>query len=299
VDVTGPDPRGEARLAADHTDLLLLTAGHVDDVVAVGSRALAVAEAWDLDTYTVRLVRINMARAMLRAGQVSRAARFLEPLTSGNPTMDKWLLHTERARLDMLQGHDEAALALAGVLRTMPARWLSERIELTECLADVWAWTGRPQSVLELVVPLVEETAGTEASSDLGPVLALAARAAGDLASGAALHLLTDLHRSCLVDPFATRPVPADGNAWTATWGAENSRLGHRQTVEPWVAAAVEWDLVRRPHDAAYCRWRAARVAHGEGQRTLAMKLLRGGARGAREHVPLSRAIQVTASRTP
>jgi hypothetical protein len=65
------------------------------------------------------------------------------------------------------------------------------------------------------------------------------------------------------------------------------ARLADRQSVDQWVTAAAEWDKLDRPHDAAYCRWRAAQVAFATGQATTAAALLRRAARQAREHVPL------------
>ena len=69
-------------------------------------------------------------------------------------------------------------------------------------------------------------------------------------------------------DPF--EPLPADPAraALASAWTAETLRLAGRATVETWVAAARGWDRLSRPHEAAYCRWRAAEVAlrtgHGE-----------------------------------
>ena len=59
--------------------------------------------------------------------------------------------------------------------------------------------------------------------------------------------------------------------------------------------AASLWDWLTRPHDAAYCRWRAAQCALRDGQGTIAVRLLKRAAADAHEHVPLSRAIAATA----
>ncbi|GAA2142327.1 helix-turn-helix transcriptional regulator [Nocardioides koreensis] len=297
VEVPGPDPRGEARLAADQTDLLLETAADVEDVVAAGTRGLDAAEAWGLDMFTVRVARMNVAQALWRAGQVRRAAGFIEPHTQGPPLEDGWVLHAERARLDMMQGRLESARELTHELRTVPTSWFSSRIELAECLAGVAVWIGEPETALEVAVPVVTAAAPTEAAVGLGPLLAHAARAAADTAVGTEwLGRLTALHESCVVDPFAIRAVPADSRAWAATWRAELARLDGSATVPQWVVAATEWDRIHRPHDAAYCRWRAAQVATATGQTTAATKLLRRAARDAREHVPLLAAIRDSAA---
>ena len=71
----------------------------------------------------------------------------------------------------------------------------------------------------------------------------------------------------------------------------ELARLHGTDTVDSWLMAARDWDQLDRPHDSAYCRWRAAQVALREGRGTLAVRLLRKAAVDAREHVPLSEAI--------
>ena len=84
--------------------------------------------------------------------------------------------------------------------------------------------------------------------------------------------------------------------ALARTWTAERSRLAGEASVEQWVEAAGEWDRLARPHDAAYCRWRAAQVALATGRGTVAGTLLERAARDAREHVPLLMAIGETAA---
>jgi hypothetical protein len=64
--------------------------------------------------------------------------------------------------------------------------------------------------------------------------------------------------------------------------------------VEGWVAADSEWDNLSRPHDSAYCRWRAAQMAISTGQAAMAGKLLRRAASDAGEHVPLLGAVRAT-----
>ena len=87
----------------------------------------------------------------------------------------------------------------------------------------------------------------------------------------------------------------ADVGANLISWRAELARLAGSQGVESWRAAATAWDALDRPHDAAYCRWRAAQCALRDGQGTVAARLLRRAAADAREHVPLSEAIAATA----
>ena len=295
LEVAGLDPRGEVRLAAHHTDLLLDIAGDVEEVVAVGQRGLDAARDWELGTYALKLVRGYMSIALRRAGHVSRAAALIDPMTERGADDDPEILERERALLDMLRGRTGDARRIADAAQETTGRWLEDRIELAGPLVELAVWIGRPEAVGELVVPLVREAGRSEIAPDLAPLLVLAARAAADRGdSPVAVKELTELHASCAVDPFSARRVPADNRAWAATWAAEMSRLRDRQSVETWVAAAAEWDQLSRPHDAAYCRWRAAQVAIATGQATAATKLLRRAARDAREHVPLLDAIRST-----
>jgi hypothetical protein len=88
--------------------------------------------------------------------------------------------------------------------------------------------------------------------------------------------------------------MPAERGACAATWAAELGRLSRKETVDAWVAAAAAWDLMARPHDAAYCRWRGAAAALAAGQASVATKLLRRAERDASEHLPLLDAIRTT-----
>ena len=290
--VPGPDPRGEVLLAGTSADILMLTAGDVEDVIRAGSRGLEAAEAWDLDTYAVTVLRYNMALAMRRAGQVGRAWDFLEQtptsIRSGN------LLSLERAVLEALRGNPEKAAALVTGLEEDPWWGLEDRIESAYSLATVAVSTGHADDAFCRLARLVEEAAPTEASRDLGPALAWAARIAADGGDPEAVAVLSSLHASCSTDPFGGTRMPVDTAAWDRTWRAEMARLRAQQTVDDWAAAATEWDRLARPHDAAYCRWRAAEVAARHGHGTVAARLLRGAARDAREHVPLSVAIART-----
>jgi hypothetical protein len=81
-----------------------------------------------------------------------------------------------------------------------------------------------------------------------------------------------------------------------AQWEAELDRLAGRSDRASWVRAATEWDTWAYPHDAAYCRWRAAKAALSAGQGTAARRLLARAAREAAQHVPLTSAIAETAA---
>ena len=149
---------------------------------------------------------------------------------------------------------------------------------------------------------LIEDAVTTDAAPDTGALFALAARAAADLAD---LEYMPDRSRkdsnqriTALLSSSAHDPWSGSGRpmrpAYAALWAAQSARLVRTATVDHWVRAATHWDQLGRPHDAAYCRWRAAQVALATGQGSVAGRLLKRAARDAREHRPLASAIAET-----
>jgi len=150
------------------------------------------------------------------------------------------------------------------------------------------------------------DSAATAASAETGADLALAARAAADVADAcnasdpARRELRDQLHRlleEAQVDPFTRAGGFHARPAHRAAWAAETARLVGRSSLELWAEAVGHWDRIGRPHDAAYCRWRGAEVALASGQGTAASRLLRRAVRESSEHVPLSAAIAGTVER--
>lgn len=98
--------------------------------------------------------------------------------------------------------------------------------------------------------------------------------------------------------PWLANRLPVD-EATRPQSVAELARITGSDTVEDWVRAAGIWDRAQRPHDAGYCRWRAADRALTGRQGTLAARLLRRATRDARGHAPLTGAIARTARMHP
>jgi hypothetical protein len=180
------------------------------------------------------------------------------------------------------------------------------RLYVTCVGANLELWSGDPAAALSTLLEALDDVADTDSSRFAGPALRLAARASADevevldpAARSAARHVavrrLEELRARMPVAPFGPGSVLADAAAGEATWRAEMAALGGRPSLESWVAAAMLWDELTRPHEAAYCRWRAAQVADRTGRATTATKLLRRAARDARQHVPLLAAIRATA----
>jgi hypothetical protein len=213
-----------------------------------------------------------------------------------------------RASLDMLQGRYADALARCDALAAVPNPYLSNRIEFAESAATVELWCGRPGTAWDRLKTVLREAMETDVSAESSGALALAARAAADVANTSTarpsripdlLTELRELHSSARHDPFGPSPVFAARPAQAAAWKAECARLAGRPSLELWAEAARQWERLGRSHDAGYSRWRGAQVALASGQRTVALRLLRRAAREAREHVPLSSAVVATAGQAP
>jgi hypothetical protein len=306
LELPSPDPSGDIRLGTAATDYLLQCGGSVDDVLAAAAPGLAAADAWSAAVFAGTMLRANVVEALIRAGRVTDAADVLDRATTRPGVTDLWLTRLSLTELATAQGRlDDAADQAAALLGEDDAS-LDYRAETCLAAARVDMWRGRPAAALDRLVPLLAEAVTTDKSRALGPHFVLAARAAADCVHDASqavarptaaehLALLRELLHAAAVAPFGDRSALADAGANEASWRAELARLAGTQSVADWVAPAAAWDVLDRPHDAAYCRWRAAQVALGAGHAATAVRLLRRATSQAREHEPLTMAIAETA----
>lgn len=279
------------------TDMLLKTCAAASSVAEAASSALAAAQEWSIDSYTVAALRSNVAEAQLLEGRTSEAAEPILAATQAPIDHDHFWLYLERAQVEMLRGDLAAAAADFAALDAIPLSSLLNRSEVIHPASELLLWTGQPDLALDLLTGLLDRLLPTDLSIFQTGLLSRAARAAADLGADRprAHRRLTDLRATARSDLFEAGRVPRDRHAHGLTWAAEMARLLDTASLDRWVAAAAEWDRLRRPHDAAYCRWRAAQVALRDGQGTMAHRLLVRAASDASQHVPLSRAIAATA----
>ena len=275
-----------------------MAARPAEEIAAVAVRGLDRVDSWETEAAAVSALRSNVAEAFLRSGQVGLAADLVDPMTSSTPQRSTLAEHLERVAVDLRRGLLGEAAERLGLVSSLGPPTIVTRMEVGLSGADVDLWRGDPQRAVDRLLAVVAEATGTDASQELAATFVRAARATADVADRAGrerglelLGTLDDLLGSCRQDPFGPRREIASRRARPATWKAERSRLLGGGAVEPWAAAAAEWDRLARPHDAAYCRWRGAEVALHTGQRMLAGRLLRRAATDAREHVPLRRAV--------
>ena len=300
-----PDPLGDIGLAVGHTSVLLVAGQSADKIADAGRPGLDAADAWGIDNAAVAAARSNVAAGLRLAGRIADAARIIDRVTDEAPNPERIPVHYSRAILDALRGRCAEAQERHQALEQFPTAVVGNRVENTESQATAELWCGLADAALGRLKAVITEARDTDVAGFLAGVLALTARAAADHAgstreaSSARQDRLEDLkamHAGCRVDPFAPAGELAARTGQLRTWQAELARLSGKQTVDVWVAAAAEWDKISRPHDSAYCRWRAAEVALATGRATLAHRLANRAARDAREHVPLLAAIRRTVS---
>jgi tetratricopeptide (TPR) repeat protein len=302
LDVEDPDadPFPEIGIAVTLTDMLIGQHASIDQMERAAQVGLEIAARWELDTYGTRMFAGNLAQGYLAAGRLNDAASALGEVPERVRSDDAWR-QLVRARISTAHGSfDEAARLVeppANPVDSAPA-------DLVQALAELEVWRGEPgPAVTRLKAFLAGELDGM-AAPWVAEHLLLLARSRADQAEleshsvGArkqAAAELRELARRLPVDPFGAQISPVPRHAWQRMWQAELARLEGTETTQEWAAVAAAWDPADRPHHAAYCRWRAARVALAGGQGTNAARLLRRAARDAREHGPLSAAIAATA----
>ena len=300
-----PDPLADVFMAVNTTDILLHAAAPAAQVEEAASEALHEIEVWNLEhTAFCVLLRDNVARAHLRAGDVRAARRFIEPVTRSDPTTISAPAHSTLAAIELREGHVDAALDRCQVAGAAQAsrhdqNW-TEGVPLD---ADVTLWAARSDAALSMLQEALAVGMAGEASRWAAPLLTVSARAHADqladadAAEGARHEVSARLRQAvaeAAVDPFGERAPDAAIPALAASWRAELARIDGTATVEAWSRAAAEWDRLVRPHDSAYCRWRAAQVALRDGQGTIATRLLERARTDARQHAPLTDAIAAT-----
>lgn len=285
-------------VAIRHTDILLMAGRPADEVVRAARPTLEQAAQWEVTTSRANVLMSNVAQALRRAGRVREAVQRLQVDTSKDVPDGVPFLHLERAILEALLGHEEEAQRRLRAF-DVGRHEVVDAVLLTGHLHFA-AWTGDPADGIELAQAVLLGRHDEVAPGIAGDLLVLTARTAADAAVTADLpgreavaRSLDDLRSAMHHDPFSRQSVVAD-RACLPQWNAERQRLLGRDTVEAWAEAASTWRHLDRPHDEAYCLWRAAQAALRAGQGTAAARLLTRAAARAGEHVPLSRAIAET-----
>ncbi len=298
------DPAGTIRVGASATEVLLAVGAPAAEVAAAAEDAVAHADRWQVTGLAPDGLYSDVAEAYLRAGDVTRAAEWIAPRVRGVTATQ--LRRSRRALCAVEMRRGDLASALAG-LEHLEEISTGDNYAESAALrnpvhAEALLWAGRPSEAITRLDLALDLVSTNDLALESARLLSFRARAEADLVRSAdaperdaALMRVEQMGAACTADPFGPRAYGADLAAHTATWRSELQRITGRDSVGLWADAGAEWEALTRPHDAAYCRWRAAQVALRGGLGTVAARLLKRAASDAREHVPLSLAIAETA----
>jgi tetratricopeptide (TPR) repeat protein len=291
-------PRREAYVAMSHTDALIQHRRPAEEVAAAAQRAIDVGREWGLDFHLLTLTRANVVEALVKTGRVAEAAEVLRTIEIAED-YDHWPVAWMSSQVAVAQGRVREGLETIRSLEvtgTTPENILHR----AHLVAVAHLWLGEPREAWDTLASALDAALDHPAVARSCQPFVVLARAGADMSERDAsiaretLAALHELRGRASLDPLGPGSMPVVREACTRVWDAELARIQGRDSTDQWVAAARSWDHVRAPHDAAYCRWRAAQAALREGQGTLAARLLKRAAADAREHVPLSRAIAET-----
>ena len=292
------DPFSEVWLGTYHTDLLLMRCASGDEVADAADAGLAAVRGAGIESFILStLLLCNVAEARIHEGAIASASRLVRPRTRDKAQQATRFLHLTRAWIEVVRGDLEGADRRLESVAELNFGVSAHRQGLMTVRALCDLWRGLPARALVHIGDGIADETATSWSPYTGSLLVLAARAAADVAQAdparrlALTDRLATWQRQWSFDPLSPDATHAAAPATRSTWRAELARLAGTARVTHWTGAAEQWDLVGRPHDAAYCRWRAAEIALREGHGTLAARLLRRAHAQARGHVPLLREI--------
>jgi DNA-binding CsgD family transcriptional regulator len=309
------DASAQVWLAANESDALLKLAKFAS-AAEVAMRALGPARDAGLQaSWRATILASNASEALLAGGRTAEAAALIDPLITGPPDRDNWLVHLARADIDLLRGDTDAAAARRRLTDAMPARlgyYVDYARESAQRAVELAVWAGRPGDALAEV----RRVLGLFKVSDLaifsGRLLATGMRACADLAeqararrdepaaqaAGAAADGLASWVDHMAGVPFAEHRFAATSPAERASWDAERTRVAGASDPEAWGHAAKTWEGLSCPHRAGYAWWRQAQARLDAGQPAAeAAAALRAAAAAADGHAPLQAQVRLLAER--
>ena len=298
-------------LAVNETEALLKLA-RFQDAAGVALRGLGPARQAGLQaSWGFTVLAADAAEVLLTRGRTAEAAALIDPLTTGSPDRDHWLVHEARAEIDLLRG--DTAAARRRLTDAAPAHrgHVDYARESAQRAAELALWAGEPDDALAGVrrVLLLFQTpdltilcgrlltGGLRACADLAeqararrdePAAQAAQAAADGLAAWAG-----QAPGAPLTDDRFVATIPAE----RATWDAERTRLAGASDPEAWSAAAKTWEELGCPHRAGYAWWRQAQAQLDAGQSAAAAVALRAAAAAADGHAPLLAQVRLIAER--
>jgi DNA-binding CsgD family transcriptional regulator/tetratricopeptide (TPR) repeat protein len=301
-------------LAVMESDALIKLARH-QDAVEVAMRGLGTARQAGLAaSWDAAILASNAAEPLLAQGRTAEAAALIDPLTSGPPDRDHWVVHQARTEIDLLRGDIEAAAARQQqIMECVPLIGsLDASRERAQRAAELALWAGQPAEALTEVRRVLPSFKDPEPTIFCGRLLAAGMRASADLAERArarrdepaamaAVTAADDLASwtgQVTASPFTDHPYVASIPAERATWDAERTRVAGESDPATWGRAAQAWQNLGCPHRAGYALWRQAEAQLNSGQPPPeAAPSLRAAAAAADGHAPLLAQVRTLAER--
>ncbi len=164
----------------------------------------------------------NACEALLACGRTAEAAALIDPLTTGPPDRDHWLVHEARAEIDLLRGDIDAATGRRQLIDAILAHHRQRRLarESAQRAAELALWARRPGDALAEVQRVLPLFKTPDLAIFCGRLLAAGMRACADLAEQA---------RARRDEPAAGPRWPRP-TAWPPGWTG-GRRAVHRPSV--------------------------------------------------------------------
>ena len=262
------------RLAANESNALVKL-GRGGNAAEVALSGLQIARQSGLDAcFVAHVLAGNAAEALLAGGRTAEAAALIDPLTTGLPDRDHWLVHECRAEIDLLRGDIADAARRLQQTRafTRPAFHIEWAGGSALRAVELALWAGRPADALQEARRVLVLFEATDLTFLCGRLLTAGMRACADLAGQARAR--RDEHTAAAAlaaadglaswadqtggAPFTDHRYVATIPADRASWDAERTRLAGASDPAAWGAAAKAWEGLGCPHPAGYARWRQA-----------------------------------------
>jgi ATP/maltotriose-dependent transcriptional regulator MalT len=253
--------------------------GRLREAIDLSLQGAERAHEWGLAQTWGVLLRANAAEALFELGDWTEMRSLIDTAgRSARSRFDHGFVHLSAARLDAMQGDFASSHEHLGEVKDLfgDGSHLDFLRGLREVTADLALWERRPDDARSAALDGLDALAGTVEHILAGRFLILALRAHADLAENArdrhsrpdeeaavegarrVLATAETFERNPL-DPTRS-PLP-ESAALQAQAAAELARGEGRHEPERWEAAAVRWEELERPYQAAYSRWRGAEAA--------------------------------------
>jgi hypothetical protein len=201
------------------------------DGIDVGRRSIGrVRDHGGSNVYQFALLVESTVDCLLLTGDVDAAEQLVAPYAFSDATNAGWPLHLARAELDLLAANFAEAIARAEQVDAMGYHLDEMHMGVAAVGATADVWQGRPRSGLQRIDRAWAIVRASPRAARAGRLLALAARAAADLADmdfGVDRGELAEtfFERARQAECFVPHPARVLGSAYGTTFDAELARL--------------------------------------------------------------------------